>query len=276
MVNRIWMHHFGKGLVSTPANFGRTGAAPSHPELLDWLATEFVRQGWSIKAMHRLMMRSSVYRQTSQVESDVHQADPENLLWSRMPLRRVDAEVLYDSVLRVTGRLDGELFGPPVKVDIRPDGEVVPKIGKAGYRRSIYALQRRITPLTILDVFDLPPMSPNCIERRQSTVPTQALQMMNGKTLRELSRYLAGRLIDEFGEDSQKQVEEVYLRVLSRRPTSKETEVALEGLQSLAKQWLAHLEMVKEDAPKTYTARWRALGDFCQTLLTSAEFAYVD
>ena len=276
MVNRIWMHHFGKGLVSTPANFGRTGAAPSHPELLDWLATEFVRQGWSIKAMHRLMMNSSVYRQTSKVESAVHQADPENLLWSRMPLRRVDAEVLYDSVLSVTDRLDGQLFGPPVKVDIRPDGEVVPQSSKAGYRRSIYALQRRVTPLTILDVFDLPPMSPNCIERRQSTVPTQALQMMNGKTLRELSRYLAGRLIDEFGEDSQKQVEEIYVRVLSRRPTPKEMEVALDGLQTLAKQWSTHLEVVQEEAPKTYTARWRALGDFCQTILTSAEFAYVD
>lgn len=276
MVNRIWMHHFGKGLVSTPANFGRTGAAPTHPELLDWLATEFVRQGWSVKAMHRLMMRSSVYRQTSQVESGVQQADLENLLWSRMPLRRVDAEVLYDSVLRVTGRLDEELFGPAVKVDIRPDGEVVPQPGKAGYRRSIYALQRRIAPLTILDVFDLPPMSPNCIERRQSTVPTQALQMINGKTLRELSRYLAGRLIDEFGEDSQKQVEQIYVRVLSRRPTPKETEVALEGLQTLAKQWLTHLEVVKEEAPKTYTARWRALGDLCQTMLISAEFSYVD
>ena len=276
MVNRIWMHHFGKGLVSTPANFGRTGAAPSHPELLDWLATEFVRQGWSIKAMHRLMMRSSVYRQTSQVESGIHQTDPENLLWSRMPLRRVDAEVLYDSVLRVTGRLDGELFGPPVKVDIRPDGEVVPQAGKAGYRRCIYALQRRITPLTILDVFDLPPMSPNCIERRQSTVPTQALQMMNGKTLRELSRFLAGRLIDEFGEDSQKQVEQIYFRVLSRRPTPKEIDLALEGLQTLTKQWLAHLEVAKEDAPTTYTARWRALGDVCQTILASAEFTYVD
>jgi len=276
MVNRIWMHHFGKGLVSTPANFGRTGAAPSHPELLDWLATEFVRQGWSIKAMHRLMMRSSVYRQTSQVESAAHQADPENLLWSRMPLRRVDAEVLYDSVLRVTGRLDGELFGPPVKVDIRPDGEVVPQAGKAGYRRSIYALQRRITPLTILDVFDLPPMSPNCIERRQSTVSTQALQMINGKTLRELSRFMAGRLVDEFGEDSQKQVEQIYFRMLSRRPTPKETGVALEGLQTLTKQWLAHLEAASEDAPMSYTARWRALGDLCQTILTSAEFAYVD
>ena len=176
----------------------------------------------------------------------------------------------------MTGRLDGELFGPPVKVDVKPDGEVVPQAGKAGYRRSIYSLQRRITPLTILDVFDLPPMAPNCIERRQSTVPTQALQMMNGKTLRELSRYLAGRLIDEFGEDSQKQVEEVYFRVLSRRPTLRETEVALEGLQTLAKQWSTHLEVVKEEAPKTYTARWRALGDFCQTILTSAGFAYVD
>jgi len=270
------MHHFGRGLVATPANFGKMGSLPSHPELLDWLATEFVRQGWSVKAMHRLMMTSSVYRQTSQLSPAALQADPENLLWSRMPLRRADAEVLYDSALKVSGRLDPTLFGPPVAVETKPDGEVVAQGDRAGYRRSLYSLQRRTTPLTMLEVFDLPPMSPNCIERRQSSVPTQALQTMNGKTLRELSRYMAGRLIDEFAEDSRSEVEQIYLRALSRRPTSKEMKVAIEGLQTLTKHWRDHLEAQKEEAPKAYSARWRALGDLCHTLLSSAEFTYID
>ncbi len=214
MVNRIWMHHFGRGLVASPANFGRNGVPPSHPELLDWLATEFVRSGWSMKAMHRLIMTSAAYRQSSRRWLGVHQADPDNLLLSRMPMRRMEAEVLYDSILKVTGSLDPTLFGPPVEVDIKPGGEVVAKGTKAGWRRSVYVLQRRRTPMTMLEVFDLPPMSPNCIERRQSTVPTQALQMMNSDVVQERSRYFAGRLIDQFGNDREKQIQALYLRAL--------------------------------------------------------------
>ena len=115
MVNRIWMHHFSKGLVASPSNFGRTGVPPSHPELLDWLATEFVQRGWSMKAMHRLIMTSTAYRQSSRFDPAVHQADPDNVLLSRMPMRRMDAEALYDSVLTVTGRLDLAQFGPPAE-----------------------------------------------------------------------------------------------------------------------------------------------------------------
>lgn len=276
IVNRIWMHHFGRGIVSSPANFGHTGAPPSHPELLDWLATEFVRQGWSVKAMHRLIMNSSAYRQSSLVDTRAQQLDPENILLSRMPLRRLDAETLYDLILAVTGRLDPKQFGPPAEVDIKPDGEVLAKGSKAGYRRSIYVLQRRVYPMTQLDVFDQPPMSPNCIERRQSTVPTQALEMMNGGTLQELSRYMAARLIDEFGEDARKQIQQAYVRAYSRPPTDAEAQTALDGITALQKQWLVHLEQEIPETPKLYTARWRALADFCRTLLSSAEFLYVD
>jgi mono/diheme cytochrome c family protein len=276
MVNRIWMHHFGRGIVATPANFGHTGSPPSHAELLDWLATEFVRQGWSMKAMHRLIMNSSAYRQTSQIDAKARESDPDNVLISRMPMRRLDAEALYDSILAVTGRLDPAQAGTPAEIDIKPDGEVTAKMSKAGYRRSIYVLQRRVYPMTQLDVFDLPQLGPNCIERRQSTVPTQALQMMNGETLRELSRYMAARLIDEFGEDERKQVEQAYLRAYSRRPADAEFETALHGLGELKTQWLGHLEHEKPETPKLYTARWRALADLCRTLLSSAEFLYVD
>jgi hypothetical protein len=276
MINRIWMHHFGRGIVASPANFGHTGSPPSHPELLDWLATEFVREGWSIKAVQRLIMTSSAYRQTSLIDAKARELDPDNVLLSRMPMRRLDAEALYDSILAVTGRLDPTQFGPPAEIDIKADGEVIPKLAKTGYRRSIYVLQRRVYPMTQLDVFDLPQLGPNCIERRQSTVPTQALQMMNGDTLRELSRYMAARLIDQYGEDAREQVDQAYWRSYSRRPTSSELETASNALIKLKDQWLGHLEQEKPETPKLYTARWRALADLCRTLLSSAEFLYVD
>ncbi|PYV88068.1 MAG: hypothetical protein DMG05_16185 [Acidobacteria bacterium] len=276
MVNRIWMHHFGKGLVASPANFGHTGVPPSHPELLDWLATEFVRSGWSMKGMHRLIMTSTAYRQNSRFDPAVHQTDPDNVLLSRMPMRRMDAEALYDSMLKATGSFDPTPFGPPVDVEVKPEGEVVANGTKARWRRSIYVLQRRKTPVTMLEVFDLPPMSPNCIERRQSTVPTQALQMMNSDVLQEHSRYFAGRLIDEFGNDQEKQIQMLYLRVLSRPPTEQETNLAKSGIDELTKHWMAHLENEKNDAPIKSAAQWRALSDFCHALLSSAEFLYID
>ena len=226
--------------------------------------------------MHRLIMTSAAYRQSSQVDPAVHQADPDNVLLSRMPMRRMEAEVLYDSILKVTGSLDPTLFGPPVEVDVKPGGEVVAKGTKAGWRRSIYVLQRRKTPMTMLDVFDLPPMSPNCIERRQSTVPTQALQMMNSDVVQEHSRYFAGRLVDEFGNDREKQIQALYLRVLSRPPTGQEIKLAISEIDVLTKQWVTHLENEKNDAPIKSTAEWKALSDFCQAMLSSAEFLYID
>ena len=226
--------------------------------------------------MHRLVMKSAAYRQGSQADSQTQVSDPENLLWSRMPVRRVDAEVLHDAVLRVTGRLNPTPFGPPAEVEVKPDGEVVAKSAKAGYRRGLYVLQRRITPITLLDVFDLPAMSPNCIERRQSTVPTQALQMMNSETLKQLCRFLAGRLIDEFPENPRRQIEQVYLRALSRYPSENEVQLGMEGLSELAKHWTSYADAEKLEAPKMYTAKWRALADFCQTIIGSAEFSYVD
>ena len=149
-------------------------------------------------------------------------------------------------------------------------------MGQAGWRRSVYVLQRRKTPVTILELFDLPPMSPNCVDRRQSTVPTQALQMMNSDLLQQHSRYLGGRLIDEFGSDREKQIRALYLRALSRPPTPQETQQATGGIDALTKHWTAHLAQEKSDAPVRSTAEWRALSDFCKAMLSSAEFLYVD
>src|SRR5260221_1769560 len=133
MVNRIWKEHFGTGIVKTPANFGKAGAAPTHPELLDWLAVEFVRQGWSVKAMQRLMMTSSAYRQSSKVAS-IHEAkDPDNVLLSRMSIRRMGAEVLNDTMLLVSGRLDETRYGVPAPVQVRGDGLVTPVATDKGW-----------------------------------------------------------------------------------------------------------------------------------------------
>ena len=162
MVNQMWLRHFGRGIVPSVSNFGHSGVPPTHPELLDWLATEFVARGWSMKAMHRLMLTSQAYRQTSRVDEALTAADPDNALLSRMPLQRMDAETLYDSLMSVAGRLDPTLFGPPSEVDVRPDKEVVVKPTSAGFRRSIYVLHRRQTPVSLMDAFDQPAMTPNC------------------------------------------------------------------------------------------------------------------
>ena len=276
MINHIWLRHFGRGIVASPSNFGRSGTPPSHPELLDWLATEFVRSGWSIKHLQRLMMTSIAYRQTSQVNEALLAADPENVLLSRMPLRRMDAEVLYDSVLKVTGRLDPKMFGPPSDVEVKDNKEVVAKPTDEGYRRSLYVAQHMQKPLTLLDAFDLPRMTPNCIERRQSQVATQALQMMNGSDVWDHSRYMAGRLIDEIGPDPRHQVEEVFLRALSRRPSESEMKVSLAALEEFTEIWPKRLNKDRDPAPVQWKSRWLALASFCHSVLNSAEFSFVD
>jgi hypothetical protein len=138
MVNQMWMHHFGRGIVSTPSNFGHSGISPSHPELLDWLATEFVRSGWSLKHMHRLMTTTTAYRQSSRKNPEVLAVDPENAFLSRMTMRRMDAEQIYDSILKVTERLDPQRFGPPEEVEVKPNKEVLAKGSKASGEASIY------------------------------------------------------------------------------------------------------------------------------------------
>ena len=276
MVNRIWMRHFGRGIVATPDNFGRTGEAPSHPELLDWLATEFVRSGWSVKHMHRLMMMSTAYRQASRKNEEVLAVDPGNALLSRMTMRRMDAEQLYDSILRATGRLDPTRFGPPVDLEQGENGESRAAGSTEGYRRSIYTLQRPRTPISLLEAFDLPQMTPNCIVRNQSNVPTQALHLMNSEWMWELSRYMAGRIIDDVGAADERQVRAVFLRTLSRPPSEAEVAESLVALDELRRHWPERLLSDRRESPIELTARWLALANLCHTFLNSAEFAFID
>jgi hypothetical protein len=263
LVNRMWKHHFGTGIVRTLGNFGKAGARPSHPELLDWLAWHFAHSGWSMKEMHSLMMTSAAYRQSSAVTVIHEKLDPENALFSRMPLVRMDAEVLYDSLLLAAGRLDESRFGPGDAVRSRPDGLVSPAETARGWRRLMYVQQVRKKLPTHLETFDYPQMNPNCLERRNSTVAPQALHLMNNGMVQQLAEQFARRVRKEAGDDPARQVERVYLIALSRLPSKEEKRIGSEALARFAKEW------GKESQEK-------ALATFCHAIVNSAAFVYVD
>ncbi len=276
MVNRLWQQHFGNGLVLTSGNFGRMGAVPSNQKLLDWLATEFVRQNWDIKAMHRLIMTSAAYRQTSKSSVRARELDIDNVLLSRFPLRRMDGDALRDSILKVAGRLDETPFGPPVPLKVMPDNETVTESGRAGGRRSIYLTVRRTRPVSLLETFDAPFLNPNCVKRAESTVPSQALELLNNDLVRESSRYMAGRIVDGAGEDTKAQIERLYLLTLSREPSGDEWKQAQSTLESMAEEWKRWLGENLPAEPIRRKAQWLALATLCHTLLNSAEFLYVN
>jgi hypothetical protein len=272
IVNRIWKHHFGAGIVTTLDNFGRMGAAPTHPELLDWLSREFVDRGWSVKEMHRLMMLSSAYRQSSRTDVSILEADPSNALLSRMPLGRLDAEALYDTLLAVAGRLDETPFGPADAVDVRADGLVTPAANTRGWRRIIYVQQARKKIPSLLESFDFPQMNPNCIERKASTVAMQALHLMNNRMIEQLAGHFAQRVAQEAGDNMEEQIERAWLIALSRHPTAEEMSLARSSLIDLRTAWKAQAapEISEEELAR------RSLTSFCHALLNSAGFLYVD
>jgi hypothetical protein len=267
MVNRMWARHFGAGIVKSLGNFGRTGTPATNPELLDWLATEFVRQGWNIKAMHRLMVTSSTYRQGSTVTPALVKADPDNILLARMPLKRLEAEPLYDSLLMLAGRLDETRDGPPEPVEVRDDGMVTPIGTEKGWRRSIYVAQRRTEIPTLLESFDLPPMSPNCLERNTSTVAIQALHLINNAMVEKLAELFAGRIRKEAGAEPKKQIERAYWIALGRVPGDDERIASLQAWSRFAP---------KEKTQTAEAANQKALASFCHALVNSAAFLYID
>lgn len=276
MVNRVWQHYFSRGIVQSEGNFGTTGTPPTHPELLDWLAVEFVESGWSLKALHRLILTSTAYRQSSRIDAASRAADPDNTLLSRFPMRRLEAEAIRDSVLKVAQRLDPKSFGPPDEIDMKSDGEVVAKDASAGQRRSIYLQQRRSRPVTMLEAFDAPQLKPNCLRRSSSTVASQALQMMNSDFLRNSSRYMAGRVIDAVGDDLEAQVERVYQTALGRPPSAEERKDGVFTLSEINRAWRRTLDEQVPMEPKQAKAEWLALATLCHTVLNSAEFLYID
>ena len=284
MVNRIWKHHFGRGLVVSVGNFGQTGSDPTHPKLLDWLAGEFVAGGWSVKAMHRLMMVSTTYRQVSSSTNpdsgpNVSQRkDPLNEWYSRMPLKRMEAELVRDTALWVAGRLDDSQFGPADPVNVRKDGLVTAKPVRGGWRRSVYLRQRRKEFPTFLSTFDLPSMTPNCIQRPESTVATQALFLMNNATIDQLATSFAERVEREAGTEMDQQIQRAHLVAFSRQPRKEELEIGRGALEQLLRHWTRHLETEAKSGRKNNgpSASQRALGSYCHALLNSAAFLYID
>ncbi|HUG69200.1 MAG TPA: DUF1553 domain-containing protein, partial [Pirellulaceae bacterium] len=267
MVNRVWYHHFGIGLVRSLENFGVKGERPSHPELLDWLAVRFVEQGWSIKQLHRQIMNSRTYRQSSRITDEHLQRDPQNRLLSRMTLRRMDAEALRDSLLFVSGRLDDSFGGMPDSVSVDRNGLVsVNPTTDGRWRRSIYLQYRRTEIPTMMETFDYPEMGPNCLTRTVSTVSPQSLMMMNNEHVRELAGALAARveamLEHSDSHDHGAQVDTVYHLALSRSPSDLERRLGVETLEELETDW--------RDAPRA------ALETYCHTILNSAAFLYID
>ncbi len=261
-VNRLWQHHFGTGIVATPDNFGRSGAAPTHPELLDWLARQLVARGWRSKAIHRLILMSSTYRQSSRVTPELDRRDPANALLSRMPVTRLDAEALRDAILFVAGRLDPARYGPPELLFVRHDGMV---LTPGRERRSVYLQQRRATVHTMLDLFDYPQMGPNCTQRATTAVAPQALYLLNNTLIRTLADALAGRVRADAGDRLADQVDRLYWLALGRPPTGEE-------------QRIIRAEMAKayEAAAGRPDDARRLLARLCHAVLNSTAFIYVD
>ena len=266
LVNRVWQHHFGTGLVTTPDNFGRSGAPPSHPELLDYLATEFIRQGWSIKALHRLIVKSAVYRQASAPVEKGLAVDPDNRLLWHYPLRRLDAESLRDAMLAVTGELDLRMAGPYVPTVRRADGNVEVDEQRAdARRRSVYLQQRRTQVATLLELFDAPAMASTCAARANSTVPLQSLALLNSAFIRNRARAFAQRLEREAGTDTDRRLSLAFRLAAGREPLSEEREAA-------------HRFREKQQAAYAGTkdASLRVWTDLCQMILASNAFLYIE
>jgi hypothetical protein len=232
MVNRIWQQYFGRGLVETENDFGTQGLPPSHPALLDWLATEFVAQHWSMKAMHRLIVTSATYRQSSRARPDLEVVDPVNRLLARQSRLRLDAELVRDAALAASGLLVPRLGGPPVYPP-QPDGVMnlgqnrrswTPSEGADRHRRGLYTHFWRATPHPALAVFDAADSFSACTRRLRSNTPLQALTLLNDQQFFEFAGALAERIAREGGPTDASRIDFAFKACLSRPPAPMETE----------------------------------------------------
>ena len=254
-VNRLWQHHFGRGLVATPNDFGKTGVKPSNPELLDWLAGELIRNGWHLKPIHQLIMTSAAYRQSVTADAAKLAADPDNALFLRRTPQRLEAEAVRDSALAVSGVLDGTMFGPGT-------------LDENSRRRSIYFTVKRSKLLNSMVVFDLPEPLASQGSRPTTTVAPQALLMMNSSQSRQWALAFARRVESETNStDSAQLVAHAYVLALGRAPREAEARDAAEFIARGA----ARYEPSGKTPPQTL-----ALADFCQAVLALNEFVYVN
>jgi hypothetical protein len=261
MVNRIWTGHFGAGIVRTPNDFGRQGEPPTHPELLDWLTTEFAGQGWSMKKMHRLIMLSSTYRASSVADETALKTDPDNRFLSRMPRRRLDGDSLRDTILAVAGSLNLKMGGVGVIPPLTKEEILAarfPNLWPANpdpaehNRRSVYLQMKRSLTLPLLQIFDAPDSATSCPQRERSTVAPQALALMNGEFAVAQSEKFAERVKKVAGDSPEAAVETGFKLAFGRAPSAAERDT---GLEYLKRNTLARL---------------------CLLLFNMNEFVYVD
>ena len=242
MANRVWSYHFGRGIVATPNDFGRMGARPTHRELLDYLANQYVTNGWQLKPLHRQILMSNTYQQSVNNPAQLGaQKDPDKTLLWAFPRKRLDAEQLRDSMLAVSGALNSKLGGSSVLLPVQPDlvnllykphQWVATKDTTEYNRRSLYLIQKRNLRLPFMEVFDLPDRTGSCARRESSTHAPQALEMLNGETSNRLAKALAARLKSEAGSVPAKQVDLAYRLATSRLPSLAEKQAALAFLRT--------------------------------------------
>lgn len=286
IVNRVWQWHFGRGIVDTPNDFGNMGRPPSHPELLDWLAAGFVADGWKIKNLHRRIMNSATYRQSSQSGSDRHLArDPENRLLWRMNRRRLEAEALWDAVHESAGTLNLAMGGPPV-VPPLADDEIAALREKWHWvvsadpaqhtRRGMYILSRRNFKFPMFEDFDAPVNSLSCPTRDVTTVAPQALWGLNNRSVFRQAMHFAGRVVNEAGADSSAQVCRAWRIALGRAPTASESESAIRLLAALEQEQATPLQDCPESLRAVSPVHGAALSKLCLALFNLSEFAFID
>lgn len=271
MVNRVWQHHFGEGLVRTPSDFGITGDKPALPELFDWLARDFIASGWSVKALHKRILLSAVYRQSTAFDGTRAALEPENRTWWRRSAVRISSENLRDTILAVSGTLNTERFGTSVILPI-PEEAIITRSG-APYptdikddervrRRSVYAYTKRTVPIPMIQLFDGTENSASCGQRLATTVPTQALLLMNNDAVLARSADLADRVMREAPGGFEAQATRAYQLALSRDPTGDE-------LTGLGRFYEGQLALRNGDARRT-------LADLCQVVFNLNELLYIN
>lgn len=258
-VNRVWQHHFGTGLVSTSENLGVSGAEPTNVALLDWLAAELIRQQWSLKALHRLIVNSTAFRQSSLSNDRAMQLDPAGQLLWRYPMRRLDAEAIRDAQLAVCGQLDSRFDGPYTPTTRNGTAEVIVAEDRGdAFRRSIFLQQRRSQALSLLSVFDAPNMVINCSRRPVTTMPLQSLSLLNSDFAVRRSQQLAEQLERQCANDPRERIDLAFRLITGRSCTVQECDDALKFITGQA------------------DAGTRGWADFCQMLMASNLFLYLE
>jgi hypothetical protein len=271
IVNRIWQYHFGRGIVRSPNNFGTQGDKPTHPDLLDWLAAEFMSNGWRMKPLHRLIVTSNAYKMSSRGNPQALAADSSNDLCWRFEMRRLTAEEIRDSILAASGTLNLKMFGPSVYPEIPAEvlaGQSRPGVGwghsppEEQARRSIYVHVKRSLLLPILEGFDLPETDRSSPVRFSTTQPTQALGMLNSGFVNEQAALFAARLQREAGNNTAAQVRLALNLATARPPNQEEIDRGTKLIERLTRQ--------------AGTSREAALRYFCLMVLNMNEFVYLD